>query len=191
MSKTITLNLNKALIFEAVKADSFDTARIEKVEDPVKLAAAVAAQQGGEAHQERQMLRYLKAALGKFEAQMAEFVDVADGSIEDTLSSSSDTFTVTMIVNDRYNDGLATPMSSLCEDYLVSQMLYDWWRKSKPEYSKNFAVDAQDAVSHIRLCLTKTAPEASSSDYTDVTGTVTHNQNQTDNEQDNQDSDPA
>jgi hypothetical protein len=191
MSKTITLNLNKALIFEAVKADSFDTARIEKVEDPVKLAAAAAAQQGGEDHQERQMLRYLKAALGKFEALMSEFVDVADGSIEDTLSSSQDVFTVTMIVNDRYNNGLATPMSSLCEDYLVNQMLYDWWRKSKPEYSKNFVVDAQDAIDHIRLCLAKTAPSSSSVDYTDVTGTVTQNQNQTDNEQNNQDSDPA
>jgi len=176
MSKTIVLNLDKALIFEAVKADSFDTARIEKVEDPVKLAASASAQQaGGEQHQDRQMLRYLKAALGKFEAQMAEFLEVATGSISDTLSSLSDTFTVTMVVNDRYNDGLAKPMSSLCEEYLISQMLYDWWRKSKPEYSKNFVVDAQDAVNHIRLCLSKTAPEASSADYTDVTGTVTQN----------------
>lgn len=174
MSKTITLNLNKALIFEAVKADSFDTARIEKCDDPVKLAAAAAAQQaGGEGHAERQMLRHLKAAIGKFEAQMAEFLVVADDSVSDDLSSNEDTFTITLKVNDRYNSGLATPMSSLCEDYLISMMLYDWWRKSKPEYSKNFVIDATDAIQHIRLCLAKTAPEASTQNYTDVTGTVT------------------
>lgn len=174
MSKTITLNLNKKLIFEAVEADSFDTSRIEKCEDPVKLAAAVAAQQaGGEDHSERQMLRYLKAAIGKFESQMAEFLDTAEGSVEDTLSSSADTFTITLKVNDRYNSGLATPMASLCEDYLISMMLYGWWRKSKPEYSKNFVIDATDSLQHIRLCLAKTAPEAAEQNYTDVTGEVT------------------
>lgn len=174
MSKTITLNLDKTLIFEAVKADSFDTARIEKCEDPVKLAAAAAAQQaGGEDHSDRQMLRHLKAAIGKFESQMAEFLDTAEGSVANTLSSASDTFTITLKVNDRYNNGLADPMSSLCEDYLINMMLYGWWRKSKPEYSKNFVIDATDAVQHIRLCLAKTAPEASTSSYTDVTGTVT------------------
>lgn len=174
MSKTITLNLNKKLIFEAVEADSFDTARIEKCEDPVKLAAAAAAQQaGGEDHAERQMLRHLKAAVGKFEAQMAEFLAVAEDSVADTLSSSSDTFAIILKVNDRYNEGLATPMASLCEDYLINMMLYGWWRKSKPEYSKNFIIDATDAIQNIRLCLAKTAPESSTQNYTDVTGTVT------------------
>jgi len=177
MSKTITLNLDKTLIFEAVEADSFDTARIEKTEDPVKLAAAASAQQaGGEDHSDRQMLRHLKAAIGRFEALMAEFLAVSnDGSISNTLSSSSDTFTIVMVVNDRYNDGLADPMASLCEDFLISQMMYGWWHKSKPDYSKTFLNDAADAIQHIRLCLAKTAPEASSSDYTDVTGTVTDN----------------
>lgn len=177
MSKTITLNLDKSLIFEAVKADSFDTARIEKAEDPVKLAASASAQQaGGETHSDRQMLRHLKAAVGRFEALMAEFLEVDDnGSISNTLSSSSDTFTIVMVVNDRYNEGLANPMSSLCEDFLISQVLYGWWHKSKPDFSKTFLDDAADAIQHIRLCLSKTAPEASTSDYTSVTGTVTNN----------------
>ena len=177
MSKTITLNLQKDLIFEAVKAESFDAGRIEKSADPVKNAAAAASEQaGGEQHQDRQLLRYLKQAVGKFEAQMGEFLDAASGSISDTLATTSTSaFSITMIVNDRYNSGLATPMSSLCEDYLVNCMLFTWWNSRKQDYAKSFLLMAQDDIDHVRLCLCKTSPEASSSSYTDVTGSVSYN----------------
>lgn len=174
MSKTITLNLKKSLVFEAVKAESFDTGRIDKTADPVKNAPAAAMEQaGGEAHQERQLLRYLKQAIGKFEAQMGEFLDAADGSISNTLTAANDAFTIVMVVSDRYNDGMADPMSSLCEDYLISSMLFTWWNARKQDFAKTFILMAQDDIDHIRLCLCKTAPDASESDYTDVTGTVT------------------
>ena len=173
MSKTITLSLQKDLIFEAVKAESFDAGRIEKSVDPVKNASAASSEQaGGEEHQERQLLRFLKQSVGKFEAQMAEFLDAANGSISDTLSASTSAFTITMIVNERYNSGLATPMASLCEDYLVNSMLFAWWNSRKQDYAKSFLLMAQDDIDHVRLCLSKTSPAASSSSYTDVTGNV-------------------
>lgn len=173
MSKTITLSLIKSLIFEAVKAESYDTGRIDKSADPVKTAAGVASEQaGGEAHQERQLLRSLKQAIGKFEAQMGEFLDAASGSISNTLSASSDNFTITMVVNDRYNNGMANPMASLCEDYLISSMLFAWWNSRKQEFAKNYLLMAQDDIDHIRLCLCKAAPENSTSGYEDVNGIV-------------------
>lgn len=173
MSKTITLSLQKDLIFEAVKAESFDAGRLDKSADPVKNAAGAALEQaGGENHQERQLLRFLKQAVGKFEAQMAEFLDAASGSISDTLSAATSAFTITMVVNDRYNNGLAKPMASLCEDYLVNSMLFTWWNSRKQDYAKSFLLMAQDDIDHVRLCLSKTSPAASSSSYTDVTGNV-------------------
>ena len=173
MSKTITLTLMKSLIMEAVKAESYDAGRIDKNSDPVKNAPAAASEQaGGENHQERQLLRFLKQALAKFGAQMAEFLDAADGSYSHNLSNTSDNITVTMKVNERYNSGMATPMADLCEDYLVNNMLFTWWNSRKQDYAKSFLLMAQDDIDNIRLCLCKTAPAASSSNYTDVTGNV-------------------
>ena len=191
MSKTITLNLNKDLIFEAVKAETFDTGRINKATDPVKNASlGMLDQAGGETFQERQLLRFLKQAVGKFEAQMGEFLEAQSGAVSDTLSASGTTFTITLIVNDRFNSGLATPMASLCEDLLINQMLFTWWNGRNQEFAKTFILMAQDDLDNIRLCMSKKAPDASSSNYTDVTGTVTDNepsddQNDNDNEQDN------
>ena len=176
MSKTITINLEKDLIFEAVKAETYDTGRINKSADPVKNAPiGMADQAGGEQHQERQLLRFLKQAVAKFEAQMGEFLDASEGAVANTLSASASPFTITMIVNDRYNDGMANPMNSLCEDFLINQMLFTWWNGRDQDFSKTFVLMAQDDIENIRLCLIKTAPEASSVNYTDVTGTVTPN----------------
>lgn len=174
MAKTITLSLQKDLIMEAVKAETYDTGRISKSTDPVKNAPAVLSQQaGGEQHQERQMLRYLKASIGKFEAQMVEFLDAGNGTIGNTLSANSSSFTITMVVSDRYNSGLASPMSSLCEDYLINMMMFTWWNSRDQKFASQFVLNAQDSIDHIRLCLAKTAPAPSSSSYTDVTGNVT------------------
>lgn len=176
MAKTITLNLQKDLIMEAVKAETYDTGRITKSADPVKNAPAVLSEQaGGEQHQERQMLRTLKQAVATFEAQMAEFLDAGTGTINDTLSDSQSQFTITLVVNDRYNNGLAKPMSSLCEDYLINKMLFMWWNSRDQKFAAQFVINAQDSLEHVRLCLAKTAPSASQSSYTDVTGSVTTN----------------
>lgn len=176
MAKTIVLSLQKDLIMEAVKAETYDTGRITKASDPVKNAPTVLSEQaGGEQHQERQMLRSLKQAIAKFEAQMVEFLDAGNGTINNTLSGTQSAFTITMVVSDRYNNGLADPMSSLCEDYLINMMLFTWWNSRNQNFAKTFVINAQDSVDHIRLCLAKTAPTASSASYTDVTGNVTTN----------------
>lgn len=174
MAKNITLKLEKDLIFEAVKAETYDTGRITKAGDPVKNAPmAMSEQAGGEQHQERQLLRALKTAVGKFEAQMGEFLDAAEGSISNTLSASQSTFLITMTVSDRYNSGMGDPMSSLCEDYLVNTILFTWWNSRNQQFAQQFSVNALDDIQHVRLCLSKGAPTASAKDYTDVTGTVT------------------
>ena len=176
MAKTLTLNLQRDLIIEAVKAETFDTGRITKAGDPVKDAPLGMSQQaGGEQHQERQLLRSLKTAVAKFEAQMGEFLDAAAGSISNTLSLEQSPFTIVMVVNDRYNDGMVNPMSDLCESFLINTMLFSWWNARNQQFSQQYAVNALDDIQHLRLCLAKVAPAASSFDYTDVTGTVTQN----------------
>lgn len=177
MSKTITLSLKKSLILEAVKADTYQSGQVDKAADPVKNAAlAYNEQAGDEKYQERKLVRFLRSGLARFAAAMNEFVDSESGSISYTLSDSSDAITINVVVSDRYNDGLAQPLSSFAEEYVSYTMDYMWWQAIKPALAKDYFGYAQDTLTQIRLCLAKTAPaSSSSSSYTDVTGTVTPN----------------
>lgn len=176
MSKTITLSLKKSLVLEAVKADTYQSGLVDKAADPVKNAAlAYNEQAGDETYQERRLVRFLRSGLARFAAAMNEFVDSESGSISYTLSDSSDAITIKVVVSDRYNDGLAQPLSSFAEEYVSYTMDYMWWQSIKPALAKDYFGYAQDTLTQIRLCLAKTAPASSSSSYTDVTGTVTPN----------------
>ncbi|MBR2291700.1 MAG: hypothetical protein IJ868_05235 [Prevotella sp.] len=174
--KTITLSLDRALIIEAVKDDTYITGQIDKSADAVKNAAVAFNEQAGdEEHHERKMLRTLRMAVSKFEANMMEFVDSASGTINDTLADTTaqnTAFTIIINVSDRYNSGQAMPLSSLAYEYIVNQMLYAWWQPVKPTLAKDYLAFSQDSLTHIRLCLAKTAPTAAAGDYTDITGTV-------------------
>ena len=99
------------------------------------------------------------------------------GSISDTLAnaSSDGKFTITIIVSDRYQNGLAGPLSSLAEEYVINVMDYTWWQGIKPNLADTYYKFALDSLTHIRLCLAKTAPTSSSAEYTDVNGKVTQN----------------
>ncbi len=176
MSKTITLSLKKSLILEAVKADTFQSGQVDKSADPVKNAAlAYNEQAGDESYQERKLIRFLRSGLARFAAAMNEFVDSESGSIIYTLSDASDSITISVVVSDRYNNGLAQPLSSFAEEYITYTMDYMWWQSIKPTLAKDYFGYAQDTLTQIRLCLAKTAPAASASSYVDVTGTVSSN----------------
>jgi hypothetical protein len=175
MSKTITLSLKKSLILEAVKADTFQSGQVDKSADPVKNAAlAYNEQAGDETYQERKLLRFLRSGLARFAAAMNEFVDSEGGSITYSLTDTGDEITIRVVVSNRYNSGLAQPLSSFAEEYITYTMDYMWWQSIKPAFAKDYFSYAQDTLAQIRLCLAKTAPAASSSNYTDITGTVTN-----------------
>lgn len=176
MSKTITLSLKKSLILEAVKADTYQSGQVDKAAEPVKNAAlAYNEQAGDETYQERKLVRFLRSGLARFAAAMNEFVDSENGSISYTLADNADAIAIKVVVSDRYNDGLAQPLSSFAEEYVSYTMDYMWWQSIKPALAKDYFGYAQDTLTQIRLCLAKTAPASSSSSYTDVTGTVTRN----------------
>lgn len=177
MSKTITLTLKKGLILEAVKTDTYQRAQADKSDNPIANAArAYCEAAGDETFHERKLLRHLRSGLAKFATMMNEYVDSENGTLTYTLSDSSDTITIVVIVSDRYNSGLAQPLASLAEDYIVYSMDSDWWQQFKAELAKDYYERASNTLDYIRLCLAKTAPAAATGNYTDVTGTVTDNQ---------------
>lgn len=173
MSKTITLNLKKSLILEAAKADTYQSGQIDKSVNPVTNATrAYNEQAGGETYHERKLIRFIRSGLAKFAAMMNEFVDSEAGSVHYTLTDASDDITMTIVVSDRYNDGLSDPLSSFAEEYVTYMVDHMWWQSMKPELAKDYLAYANDTLNYIRLCLAKTAPTAAEASYTDVTGTV-------------------
>lgn len=175
MSKTLTLSLNKLLLIEAVKADTYITGAIDKSAGDNNHAVAYNEQAGDDEYHERKLLRTLRGAVGALEARLAEFVDSAAGSISDTLSNaaSDGSFTISVVVSDRYNSGLATPIAQLSQEYIINKMLSLWWQAIKPTMAKDYFTFAEESLNSIKLCLTKTAPSSSTADYDDVSGTVT------------------
>ncbi len=176
MAKQLTLNLNKKLIIEAVKADTYITGAIDKSADGVKNAAlAYNEQAGDDTYHERKLTRTLAGAVGSLEANLAEFVDSAtQNGITDTLTSaaSDGAFQIIIQVSDRYNNGLAYPIAQLSQEYVVNKMLYYWWQSIRPALAKDYLAFSAESLTNIRMCLAKTAPNVSSASYEDVTGSV-------------------
>lgn len=177
MSKTLTLSLNKKLIIEAVKADTYITGAIDKSADGVKNAAlAYNEQAGDDTYHERKLTRTLAGAVGSLEADLAEFVDSSvENSISDTLATADSTgaFVISIIVSDRYNSGLAYPIAQLSQEYIVNKMLYYWWQSIKPTLAKDYLSFSGESLMNIRKCLAKKAPATENASYEDVTGNVT------------------
>ena len=172
MSKTITITITKAAVIESIKNDTFITGNVDRSIDPIKNAGvAYNEQAGNDAYHEKKIDLLIRTAVSKFEAEIAEFADGSSGSVNDTIDTT--TITITLIVSDRYNSGLAKPLAGLAQSYIVNMALYGWWNSIKPDFAKGFVTLATDALVYVRKCFTKTAPGSSTTSYTDVTGAVT------------------
>lgn len=167
---TLTITFTKAAVVEAVKGDTYITSSVDRGVDSVKNAGVAYNEAAGDdAHHEKKIERFIKTAVSKFAAELAEFVDTASGgSITTTISTD---ITITMTVTSRYNSGLADPLSGIALEYVVNMALYGWWMSIKPELAKNFAALASDSLVYVRKCFAKTAPTATAS-ATSATGSV-------------------
>jgi len=176
---TLTLTLNGGDIKKAVKADTYITGQIDKSTDMVKNAAlAYNEQAGDDPYHEVKLYRTMKGAVGKFEANMAEYVDPGSGNVavSDTLTSdtSDGNFNIVIPVGSRFHDAFATTISTLAQEYIINMMLYSWWQSIKTALAKDYYQFAQESLEMVRKTLSKTPPETSMESYNDVTGNVTN-----------------
>lgn len=171
---TITLSLNKKLIFEAVKTDTYITGKVEITTDGSQNAKVYNEQAGDDTYHERKLERTLRGAVGSFESLLTEFVDTSTGSISDTLSSTSDSFNITINTSDRFLTGLAQPMAALAQEFIINRMIAQWWTAAKPELSNFYLALSNDNIASVRRCLAKKAPATDSTvNYASVTGSAT------------------
>ena len=154
---------------EAVKGDTYITSSVDRGADSVKNAGvAYNEAAGNDAYHEKKIERLIKGAVSKFAAEIAEFCDTNSGALTITISTN---ITIAMTVTDRYNAGLADPLSGIASEYIINMAIYGWWVSIKPEFAKGFAGLATDALVYARKCFAKTAPSATSS-ATSASGSV-------------------
>lgn len=174
---TLTLTLNGGDIKKAVKADTYITGQIDKAADMTKNAAlAYNEQAGDDSYHEVKLYRTMKGAVGKFEANMAEYVDPGSGqsAVADTLTAttSEGNFNITIPVGSRFYAAFANTLSTLAQEYIINMMLYSWWQSIKPAFAKDYYQFAQESLEMVRKTLSKTPPDTSLESYTDVSGNV-------------------
>lgn len=180
---TLTLTLNGGDIQKAVKSDTYITGQIDKSADVVKNAAlAYNEAAGDDSYHEVKLYRTMKGAVSKFEANMVEYVDPSSGSsVANTLSTSTanTNFTITIPVGSRFYAAFANTLSSLAQEYIINIMLYTWWQSIKPALAKDYYQFAQESLTMVTKCLSKTPPTASMDTYNDVSGDVVTNSSST------------
>lgn len=173
---TLTLTLHAGDIINAVKADTYITGQVDKSADMVKNAAlAYNEQAGDDSYHLVKLYRTMKGAVGKFEANMAEYVDPGSGEspVSDTLTATTEgSFTITIPVGSRFYKAFVTTLSTLAQEYIINMMLYSWWQSIKPAFAKDYYQFAQESLEMVRKTLSKTPPEASLTSYNDVEGTI-------------------
>ncbi len=167
MNKTITLTLNKPLIIESVKNETYQTGKFERAANPGSSSAAFVEQAGNEDYHERILLRSLSTGLEDLKTHLSDYLSSNGASSGDNIGStiSGDNITITLVVGDRFNSGFTNSLAKLCSKYIEETMLMDWWRPVNKDRASLYAEFVERDLKSIRRCFNKTAPTAPSYQY--------------------------
>ena len=169
MKKTITLPLNKPLIIESVKNETFFRGNVEKAADPKAITAAYHEQAGDETYQERMLERGLYTALEELKTHLSDYLSTsgyssADNSIDS--SNDGDNIIIHLKVSDRFNQGYTQSLARLSSKYIEESMLMDWWKPINEKQSALYAQFVERGLQSIKRCFNKTAPSIPEIPYT-------------------------
>ena len=173
---TIHLHLVLSVIVEAVKAETHIKALTDKAADEKATALAFHEDAGDESFHQRKIMRTLFHAVEQLKSNIADYVaPVAAQSADNIVSeidSATDAITLTLNVNDRFNQSLTDSLARLCSKYIEDQMLFLWWgtinQNQAKFYQQLIALDLQN----IQRCFTKTAPALPTTPYTQHISTL-------------------
>lgn len=165
----IKLLLSKEEILQKVKAKTKlkGVADMSAADTPASVRYAHNEEAGGDPDSDFLLLSSLRAGLARFKAVVVEFVvatesdSVTADNIHDNLNENTvDVFTIRLNVSDRFNTAYTQPLADHASEYIVAQMLYDWYLPINAEVAKNFAAAAAAVQIEITRCFVKTQPKA-------------------------------
>ena len=165
----ITLTLNKKLIIESVKNETFLTGQVQKAADQRAVAVAYHEQAGNDVYQERMLERALYAALEELKTFLSDYLSTTGFSTADNSIASSmdgDNIIVKLNVSERFNKGYTQSLARLSSRYIEESMLVDWWKPIDEKKSTYYFQFLDKELTAIRRCFNKTAPTAPTVPYT-------------------------
>lgn len=174
----IKLTLNKPLIIEAVKNETFHRGQIDKAADEKAITLAYHEQAGDDAYQERLISRGLYTAVEELKTWLTDYLvtsglTAADNSIDSCIDG--DNIVVQLMVSDRFNKAYTQSLARLSSKYIEESILVDWWKPINEKQSALYAQFVERDLAAIKRCFNKTAPQAPSVPYTTelrITGSV-------------------
>ena len=165
----IKLTLNKPLIIEAVKNETFHRGQIDKASDEKAITLAYHEQAGDDAYQERLISRGLYTAVEELKTWLTDYLvtsglTAADNSIESQIDG--DNIVVQLQVSERFNKAYTQSLARLSSKYIEESILVDWWKPINEKQSALYGTFVARDLAAIKRCFTKTAPSMPTVPYT-------------------------
>ena len=157
-NKTLTIEILRSVIVDAVKTDTHIKGTIDKSIDEKASRVAYNETAGDEAYHLRKIDRTITASA---ENLVAEISDMLSGNSEVSSDFSKTGLVVISVeVDARFNSSFADTLSRLCSSYIENKMLVLWWGAINQNQSAFYAQLLADYLRSICECFNKIAPSA-------------------------------
>ena len=167
MDQTISLTLNKPLILNSVKNETFLRGQVVKAADQKLITEAYHEQAGDEAYQEALLNRGFYTNLEELKTHFSDYLTSTGQSTGDNIYSGEDgdNVVISLVVSDRFNTGYTTSLARLSSKYIEEAMLMDWWKPINEKQSALYSQFVERDLAAIKRCFNKTAPAAPTYKY--------------------------
>lgn len=177
MNQIIRLTLDKSLIINSVKNETFLRGQVVKAADEKLITEAYHEQAGDEQYQEALLDRGFYTNLEELKTHFSDYLTSSGQSSADNIYSEVDgsSVVIQLTVSDRFNKGYTNSLAKLSSKYIEECMLMDWWKPINEKQSALYAQFVERDLAAIKRCFNKTAPKAPSVPYTttlQVTGSA-------------------
>ena len=167
---TIQLTLNKSLIKNSVKNETFLRGQVVKAADQKLITEAYHEQAGDEAYQEALLNRGFYTNLEELKTHFSDYLTSTGQSTGDNIYSDEDgdNIVISLVVSDRFNTGYTTSLARLSSKYIEEAMLMDWWKPINEKQSALYSQFVERDLAAIKRCFNKTAPTEPTYKYTNT-----------------------
>lgn len=177
MNQIIRLTLDKSLIFNSVKNETFLRGQVVKAADQKLVTEAYHEQAGDEAYQEAILNRGFYTNLEELKTHFSDYLSSTGQSTADNIYSSidGDSVIIQLEVGERFNHGYTPSLAKLSSKYIEEAMLMDWWKPINEKQAALYQQFLERDLQAIKRCFNKTAPVAPSYKYTsslNISGSV-------------------
>ena len=135
MSRPITIDLKLTQILFDIRNKAYLTGKTREADERLKAAIQASADD------DPQMLRAIQNATDRVCILLSDYIaDDSDSSVDNTyFADDSDANSITLVMPDNFNGGMAKSLATMIHDYIVSSALHEWFQLT-------FKADATDYI---------------------------------------------